>query len=73
MMHTLQDLDGTNIARGSVDQNGSPTLTIQAPSGFNELGYYPAESITITSREAIALLSELLASMVREMAGEVQA
>ena len=64
MMHTLQDLDGTNIVRGQVDADGTPTLTIMAPSGFSEQGYYPAESVTITSRIAVASLHELLSAML---------
>lgn len=55
----LRDLDGITVARLVLERNGSVTLTLSAPAGFGEQGYYPAESITI-SNEAVAELRVLL-------------
>ena len=55
----LRDLDGITVARVILERNGSVTLTLSAPAGFGEQGYYPAESITI-SNEAVAELRTLL-------------
>lgn len=64
-MHTLTDLDGVNTARGRVNAE-SVALTISAPSGFSEgaQSYYPAESITLTSIEAVRELGDVCAAMV---------
>lgn len=55
----LRDLDGITVARLVLERNGSVTLTLSAPAGFGEQGYYPAESIAI-SNEAVAELRMLL-------------
>ena len=63
-MHNLVDLDGVNIARGQCDGD-STNLTICAASGFEaKTGYFPAESITLNSIEAVKALSELCALMI---------
>ena len=70
-MHTVEDLDGIVIARGTALPNLPLTLTLTAPSGFTESNppaYYPAESITLSHDACRALLS-LLQRMV-ETSGE---
>lgn len=62
-MHKIKDLDGTNIARGKAGE-GQCTLTIMAPSGFADTGFYPAESITLNSLEAVAGLRELCEQLI---------
>lgn len=66
----LTDLDGVNIARGSVYAE-SIQLDLCAPSGFHSSGYYPAESITLGSLDAIAKLHAMLEDML-ETYGKLQ-
>lgn len=59
-MHVVQDIDGTNLARGIAGE-GLIKLTLMAASGFSDPGstYFPAESITIDSFEGVAALHKL--------------
>lgn len=71
-MHEVFDLDGTNFVRGRCQPaNGKGIeiqLTIAAPSGFGEGGYYPAESITLNDLMAVEALGDLCEKIVREHA-----
>lgn len=63
-MNVLEDLDGTNAARGLVSAEGV-TLTIMAASGFGTQGtFFPAESLTMESITAVRSLHDLTARMI---------
>jgi hypothetical protein len=59
MSALLDDLDGTNFARVDITAEGV-TLVLMSPAGFSEVSYYPAESFTLTSLEAIERLQDLI-------------
>lgn len=69
-MHTLIDLgEAGGVARGVATEVGI-TLTLSAPSGFSieSNSYYPAESFTLNSAEAIAGLRQLCEELLDEHA-----
>lgn len=63
-MHTVQDIDGTTLARGLVTAD-QIQLTLCAPSGFTDTkAYFPAESLTFDTIEGIAALRQLCDEMI---------
>ena len=54
-MHEVRDLDGVNLIRVLADKD-EISITIMAPSGFASTGFYPAESIRISSITGVAEL-----------------
>jgi len=63
-MHVLEDLDGTNCARGIANADGI-TLTLLAASGFGTQGtFFPAESLTIETVAAVKALHELCGRLI---------
>ena len=71
-MHTVSDLDGTNIAR-AIHDDGDVSLTISSASGFGTNGYYPAESMTLTGIESITNLHAICAALIEAHAEAVAA
>lgn len=71
-MHTIEDLDGASFVRCVVTVDAI-ILTMISPSGFQEGGqYFPAESFTLTTVEAIERLQNILDRAIlrfAEMAG----
>ena len=64
-MHAIRDIDGVTLARGKADAE-SISLVLAAPSGFSEGKYYPAESLTFTSLEALAALRQICDDLIEE-------
>lgn len=63
-MRVLEDLDGTNCARGTANGDGI-TLTVLAPSGFGTQGtFYPAESISLDTVAAVVALQDLCSRLI---------
>lgn len=64
-MHTVEDIDGINVARG-VGNADSCSLTLMAPGGFSGEGqiYYPPESLTINTLAGVAALRDLCERLI---------
>ncbi len=63
-MNVLEDLDGTNCARGVANADGI-TLVLLAASGFGTQGtFFPAESLTIENVGAIRVLHSLCSRLL---------
>ena len=71
-MHTVEDIDGTNIARGLADAD-TCQITLLAAGGFSNGNYYPAESITVSGVQAIADLHNMLGRLLEANAEAAQA
>lgn len=63
-MHTLEDLDGINVARAIVRPDNSIELTLTCPAYNSDGVRCPAESFTINSIEGIRTLGEVCAQML---------
>jgi hypothetical protein len=65
-MHTIQDIDGVVIARGTASAE-TLSIILTAPSGFSDSGhYFPAESLTISGLPALAALHTLIGELIDE-------
>lgn len=68
-MHVVEDIDGVVMARAVITRH-SIVLALVAPSGFTsetehaQGTFYPAESITIQTREGLESLHRLLGLMI---------
>ena len=71
-MHVIEDLDGTNVARGQADAD-TCQITIMAPASLGDDGYVPAASLTISGLSAIADLHDLCDRLIEAHAEANQA
>lgn len=62
-MHIVEDIDGVTVCRALATPD-SCELTLLAASGFNETGFFPAESLRISSLSGVAAIRDICERLI---------